>query len=286
MSNSGHSARTLLVPKSAPGTLLVHRGSSDNIDTAAGQIGTGRSQIRAFNITAIQSAPINYTDGEVLAWGLRNTVGLGEDPWGGLWSVENSVDNMQRDGKDIHNTNPCEELNYHGKINDTTDPLRGAHYGYPDCFSVWDPSVLPGTLAQTLRTGTPFAIGTPSAQISDAVCQQQRQAPRLCFPAHTAPLDVKFNAGGTAAYVPFHGSWNRSPPDGYRLSRIAFEPRTGLPVEPPTSQVGAVDVMVNANMTACPGRCFRPVSLAWGPGGRLFMTSDATNEIWVIGGAA
>jgi glucose/arabinose dehydrogenase len=88
MRNGGfHPTRTLLVPKAQPDTLLVQRGSQDNIDTAAAQISTGRSQIRAFKIAEIQNAPKNYTSGEVLASGLRNSVGFGEHPNGGIVSL-------------------------------------------------------------------------------------------------------------------------------------------------------------------------------------------------------
>jgi glucose/arabinose dehydrogenase len=85
MRNGGfHPTRTLLVPKANPDVLLVQRGSQDNIDTAAAQIGTARSQIRIFKISEIQTAPKDYSAGEVLAWGLRNTVGVGEHPNGGI----------------------------------------------------------------------------------------------------------------------------------------------------------------------------------------------------------
>ncbi|KAF2175166.1 soluble quino protein glucose dehydrogenase [Zopfia rhizophila CBS 207.26] len=284
MRNGGfHLTRTLLVPKANPNVLLVQRGSDGNIDTAAAQIGTARSQIRIFKISEIQATPVDYTVGEVLGWGLRNTVGFGEDPRGGIWSVDNGVDDMQRGGRDIHQTNPCEEMNYHGLINDTASPERGKHYGYPECFAVWDPSVIPN--GANLKVGTPFVIGTPSGQNTDEMCQA-RMAPKLCFPSHTAPLDIKFNANGTAAYIPFHGSWNRQQPDGFRLARVTFNPATGVPTEPSTSTTAAQNIMYNANNAGCPNRCFRPVNLAWDPKGRLFMTSDTTNEIWIIGGAS
>lgn len=90
MRNGGfHLSRTLLVPKAQPDVLLVQRGSDGNIDTPAAQIGTARSQIRIFKISDIQAAAVDYTKGEVLAWGLRNTVGFGEDPKGGIVSPYN-----------------------------------------------------------------------------------------------------------------------------------------------------------------------------------------------------
>ena len=85
MRNGGfHLSRTLLVPKAAPDVLVVQRGSDGNIDTAAGQVETARSQIRVFKISEIQSAAVDYTKGEVLGMGLRNSVGFGEDPKGGI----------------------------------------------------------------------------------------------------------------------------------------------------------------------------------------------------------
>lgn len=47
--------------------------------------------------------------------------------------------------------------------------------------------------------------------------------------------------------------------------------------------------MWNADNSNCPGKCFRPVGLALDSGAqggknRLFMTSDATGEIFVVTG--
>jgi hypothetical protein len=44
----------------------------------------------------------------------------------------------------------------------------------------------------------------------------------------------------------------------------------------------AKDIMMNADAADCPGSCFRPVGLAWGKDGRLFMTSDTTGDIYVL----
>ncbi|KAL6705283.1 hypothetical protein ACN47E_007093 [Coniothyrium glycines] len=282
MKQSGHSTRTISISKQRPDLLLVHRGSQSNIDTETAQVGSARSQIRIFKVADLEKGTVDYSSGEVLAWGLRNTVAFGEDPNGGVWSVDNGMDDMTRDGVDIHNSNPCEELNFHGRFNASFTPLPTSqtNFGYPACASVWDPTVLPAPYNTQLKVGSPIAYGTASNNIC-----ADRVPPRLCFPSHTAPLDIKFNANGTAAYITFHGSWNLARPDGFRLSRVAFNPQTGQPVEPVTSTNAALDIMWNPNNANCPNRCFRPVGLAWDTKGRLFMTSDNTNEIWVIGGA-
>jgi glucose/arabinose dehydrogenase len=109
------------------------------------------------------------------------------------------MDDVKYNGKDVHNENPAEKMNYHGVLNSTSNSFKGANYGYPSCVSAWDPSLLGGNLA----VGDLFkADGTPAA--TDCA---SRQKPRTVFPSHTAPLDIKFRPNSTAAYISFHGSW-------------------------------------------------------------------------------
>ncbi|PVI06796.1 Auxilliary activities family 12 protein [Periconia macrospinosa] len=278
MSNGTHSTRTLRISKTNPDALIVSVGSDGNLDAGASEEGSGRSQLRVFSIAETSQASIDYTQGEILGWGLRNTVGVTENPaTGDIWSVENGVDNMEKDGVDIHADNPCEELNFHGQVDGST-PQFGTNYGYPECFAAWDPSIIPNNTG--IEVGTQFAFGTGN----DTECLE-RTPPKLCFPAHTAPLGVAFNDEGTAAYIAFHGSWNREDPDGYRLSKIEFDPATGQPIEPSTSTTAAINVLSNPDNTACPQGCVRPVDVLFDTQGRLFMTSDATNELWVISGS-
>lgn len=214
---------------------------------------------------------------------------------------------MRRNSVDVHNSNPCgmhnlmyptpqlpsllfrhpliahphtEELNYHGPLplsSTTTNPLLGSNYGYPDCFGAWNTTALPST--PQIQVGTQFSATTST----DNVCKPMT-APRLCLPPHTAPLGIAFTPDGTAAYIALHGSWNRSPPDGYRVSKVVFDAKTGQPVEPATSLVGAVQVFGNKDLGKCPGGCVRPVEVRVDKGGRLFVSSDATGEVWVLGG--
>lgn len=49
--------------------------------------------------------------------------------------------------------------------------------------------------------------GEPTEEHTDEWCASDTEEPRLTFPAHTAPLDVKFLNDGSAAFISFHGSW-------------------------------------------------------------------------------
>jgi glucose/arabinose dehydrogenase len=281
MSNSDHTTRTLLLSRKTPGLLLVSRGSSENIDDDAASLSSGHSQIRVFNISSSLSAPLNYaTDGRLLGWGLRNSVGVAEHPvTGGVYSVENSADQLKRQGTDIHQDNPGEEMNFHGYLNSSASdnqPEQGGNYGYPHCFALWDTN-LPNK--GSMKVGSQFALDQ-GPTLNDTTCAQDYISPRLTFQAHMAPLDIKFTADGGLAYVSFHGSWNRDEPVGYKLSVVAFA--DGEPVEPADSTEGATDILSNADNTKCPGNCFRPAGLAIDRQGRVFMSSDATGEVYVL----
>ncbi|TKA24941.1 hypothetical protein B0A50_06039 [Salinomyces thailandicus] len=280
MTNSDHTTRTLLLSKHAPGMLVVTRGSTSNIDALASDLSTGHSQIKAFNLTNVTNGPYDFnTKGVLLGWGLRNDVGVDEEPLtGAVYSVENSVDEMTREGQDIHADNPGEELNFLGYLNGTASDNQGRNFGYPECYAAWDVDAIPDFQGSV---GEQFAIGELNATVNDTSCDAaHRQAPRLTFQAHMAPLSILFNDAGTAAWVTFHGSWDREDPVGYKLAVIEFQ--DGEPVEPSTSRTAARDVVWNADNSVCPAQCFRPVGLAWDREGRLFMSSDATGEIYAV----
>jgi glucose/arabinose dehydrogenase len=280
MTGTNHQTRTLLLPKSAPNLILISRGSWGNLDYQTTEVDSGVSQIKAFDITNITS-PYNYADdGLVVGWGLRNSVGLAEHPLDyGIWSVENSADQLERSGESVSNDNPAEELNFHGYLNGTDSPYFGENFGYPTCFAAGDPSALPSFDGQV---GDSFVIGTLNDTNNDDICEDV-QTPILSFQAHSAPLDIKFNTAGTAAWITFHGSWNREQPTGYSLVVVEFA--NGNPVEPSTSTTAARSVLFMEDASPCnggDGTCLRPVGLAWDAQGRLFMTSDGTGELWVV----
>jgi len=289
MTTEDHTTRTLLLSNFSPNTLIVTRGSTSNLDAGAEDISTGRSQIKAFDISTFaspsgSSAPaldFSSASGKLLGWGMRNDVGIDEHPvTGGLYSVENSVDQMTRLGTDIHQNNPGEEMNYLGTLLNNSYSGQGGNYGYPDCYAAWNVTEIPDNAG--LETGTQFAIGAANSTINDTTCQHARVAPRLTFQAHMAPLAILFSADGGAAWVSYHGSWDRAPPVGYKIGTIAFDAATGQPTAPRNSSSALADVVANPDLAACPAGCFRPVALAWDAAGRLWFSSDASGEIYVV----
>ncbi|KAG9552117.1 soluble quino protein glucose dehydrogenase, partial [Aureobasidium melanogenum] len=250
---------------SAPGMLVISFGSLSNLDLSATNVDSGTASVKAFNLTNRTSTYTYQTDGLLLGWGLRNEVGLAEHPGtGGIWGVENSADQITRHGVDVHATNPGEELNFLGYVNGTESKQEGSNFGYPWCFSAWNPSILPDN--GQIEVGTQFAIDASS----DLDNQNKTDA-----------YYIKFNDTGRQAWITFHGSWNSPNPVGYKLSVVNFTD-SGEPVDALTSKTAAVDIFGNANNSVCPNDCFRPVAMALDSRGRIFLSSDATGEIYLV----
>nr|MBV6630471.1 sorbosone dehydrogenase family protein [Oceanococcus sp. HetDA_MAG_MS8] len=128
---------------------------------------------------------------ELVADGVRNSVGLAWDDAGRLWFSDNGRDWMGDDQP------PCE-------LNLLTKP--GTHFGFPFCHG--------GQV--------------PDPKFNSRPCRQFT-APALALQAHVAPLGLAFlNAGdlgleGPGLVVAEHGSWNRSTKVGYRLMLATLE---------------------------------------------------------------
>ncbi|KAH7103746.1 soluble quino protein glucose dehydrogenase [Auriculariales sp. MPI-PUGE-AT-0066] len=290
MSQDGHSSRTLLISNAQPNMLYVSRGSSGNIDFLAVDPKSGRSTIKVFDLDNVPENGYDHaSEGSLIAYGVRNEVGIVEDGAGVLWGVENGVDDAVRlkDGvsTDVHNDNPGEKLHSFGKASEVA--AKGSetkNFGYPTCLSVWAPSAFPS--GDSLQVGDFFVQEINGTQ-SDASCESAVK-PDLMLQAHTAPLDIKFGVGDdTNAYIAFHGSWNRDPPVGYSLGYVQGS-RSGSSggwssKDDLTSTTAVTDILTPPDITSCPTNCFRPTALVWSPdGSRLYVASDSSDEIVVV----
>jgi glucose/arabinose dehydrogenase len=262
--SGGHVTRTLVFD--AAGNLYVSIGSRGNVDSDS-------SRARIVRFTSGQLATGATLDqAEVFADGLRNEVGLRFDAGDRLWGVENGSDNLNRAdlGGDIHNDNPGEELNL------LEEP--GGFYGYPYCWSE-------GSLPLGNGPTTQWAYNVAS-EWADAWCQDPDNVvpPVLSMQAHSAPLDLVFYSGGSFpnerindAFVAFHGSWNRSPATGYKVVHLPY----GADGRPTGEVLPFLEYAGEGDTGA--GWPHRPVGLAVGKDGRLFVTSDASGVVLAVG---
>lgn len=180
----------------------------------------------------------------VFARGLRNAVGLAIHPASGeLWATNNGRDWL---GDEL----PPEALYV---VRD------GLDYGWPRCHN--------GTIADP-------EFGGPGACVGVA-------APVVNMQAHSAPLGLVFYTGTAFPpeyrgdlFIAFHGSWNRSVPTGYKIVRLPLDgSRPRAPLE--DFATGWIDEK-NRSVTG------RPVGLAVGPDGALYVSDDKAGLVYRI----
>lgn len=123
---------------------------------------------------------LDGTGFEVVARGIRNTVGFAWDSTGALWFSDNGRDSM---GDNL----PADELN---KISGTNN-----HFGFPYCHD--------GTISDP--------------KFNTQKCSEFI-TPALSLSPHAAALGIRFV--GDKLLIAEHGSWNRTTPIGYRLMSV------------------------------------------------------------------
>ena len=183
------------------------------------------------------------TGERLFATGLRNAVGLAIHPeTGELWVSNNGRDLI---GDDI----PPETIYI---VED------GLDYGWPTCHS--------GNLVDP-------DMGNPDS--CDGV-----EPPVVEMQAHMAPLGIAFYTGDTFPeeyhgdlFIAQHGSWNRTVPVGYKVSRLPLDGNT--PGELEDFAAGWLDLDDNVAYG-------RPVGLAVGPDGALYISDDKAHLIYRI----
>ena len=111
--------------------------------------------------------------------------------------------------------------------------------------------------------------------------------PIFAFPAHYSPNDLLFYSGEQfppqyrkGAFIAFHGSYNRGPFEqvGYQVVYVPF--KDGLPTG--KSQVFADGFSGYEAIKAPEDAEFRPVGLAEGPDGSLYIADSVQGRIWRV----
>lgn len=210
-------------------------------------------------------------DGYKFATGIRSVVGMTWSPLDdNLYAVMNGIDNF--------------------------------HTIYPDLFTAWQGAVLPSEPLLKVTEGSDF--GWPYAYYDHIQKKNVLQPgyggdgkiigraakfdlPVFGFPGHWAPMDILFYQGNQfperykqGAFVALHGSTDRSPypQAGYIVCFVPFENgKAKGNIEIFADGFTGVDTVVNTSDAV-----YRPMGLATGPDGSLYISESNKGKIWRI----
>jgi len=211
-------------------------------------------------------------DGYRYATGLRNAVALAWNPVAdSLYFAMHGRDQLHQLWPKLFTDSqsaqlPAEEFH---KIHD------GSNLGWPYTYYDW----------QINKRMVNPEYGGDGHMESKATYYQQ---PILAFPGHWAPNGLLFYSakqfpksyyGG--AFIAFHGSWNRAPEpqDGYRVVFVPMD-KNGKP----SGQWSIfADGFFGPGPKQSPGQAkHRPMGLAQGPKGSLFIADSVKGTIWKV----
>ena len=215
-----------------------------------------------------------FSPAERYATGIRNAVGIAFDPGGQLFSTQHGRDQLFENWPKLYTADqgqnlPAEEL------------LRieqGGDYGWPYCY--FDGSQAKLVLAPEYGGDGGKAVGECAT----------KKGPEAFFPAHWAPDGLVFYNGAMfparykgGAFIAFHGSWNRAPApqQGYNVSFVPFA--GGKAVDPAKYEIFA-DGFAGGPLgpDATDKAAHRPVGIAQGPDGALYITDDKGGRVWRV----
>ena len=178
------------------------------------------------------------------ATGLRNPTALAIQPGTGqLWAVVNERDEI----------GPNLVPDY------LTSVREGGFYGWP--YSYWGQNVDHRAQPQNPQ------------RVASAI------RPDYSLGAHVAALGIAFSAPAMGAnfaegvFVGEHGSWNRTPPVGYRVVFVPF--RDGKPAGDPID-------FVSGFLNSDGNTRGRPVGVSVDPRGALIVADDLSNTVWRV----
>ncbi len=210
---------------------------------------------------------LTQSDGTRFATGLRNVVALRMHPGDGtLYGVVHGRDQLDTMWPDIFDVEDNTEMPSEEFVRIT----EGSDFGWPYCFH--DP-----------RTGSKLLAPEYGGDGTEVGRCADMGMPLVAFPAHWAPNDLEFYTGTLfperyrgGAFIAFHGSWNRAPnpQEGFQ---VVFAPATETGFGP-TWETFADGFRNEMD----PSDHARPVGVAMGPDGSLYVSDSVQGRIWRI----
>jgi glucose/arabinose dehydrogenase len=271
----GHDSRNFAI---APdGTMYVNVGSPSNAcqlrDRVAGSPGKEdcpelmtRAGIWKFDANALGQTP---SIDSRYATGIRNSVAMTLDRSGKrLYAVPHGRDQLSQNWPSLFTPEQNAELPAEMLIR----VERGDDFGWPYCY--YDGNSRRYVLAPEFGGN-----GTTPGRCA------RLKTPLYPFPAHWAPNGVLFHSGAAfptkyrdGIFVAFHGSWNRAPlpQAGFKVVFLPFRADRAL------SDFETFADGFTAENPPPNGAAHRPVGLAEGPDGALYVSDDVGGRIWRI----
>lgn len=267
--NGGHSSRSLAFDDA--GNLFVNIGSDTNTCWSAGQ-GLDpcpeldvRAGIWRFDPTGLHQV---YDISQRYATGIRNAVGL-------AWSPDTHALYATQHGRDgLHQNYPKLYSNEKGNDTPSEELLKvapGDDYGWPYCYH-------DRVLRRRVLAPEYGGDGKKADRCAD------KKLPVLAFPGHWAPDALLFYQGTqfpsryrNGIFIAFHGSWNRiGRQEGYKVVFVPYA--KGIAGDSTETFADGF-----AGRRKDPGGArYRPVGLAEGPDGSMYITDDQRGRIWRV----
>jgi len=210
-------------------------------------------------------------DGYRFSTGIRHAVALSWNPIAKkLYAVQHGRDQLHQFFPELYDEKEGSEL----PAEEFLLLTDGADYGWPYCY--YDPF-------KSLKVLAPEYGGDGTIT---GRCDTKTD-PIMGFPAHMAPNDLLFYTGDQfpekyrgGAFIAFHGSWNRAPlpQKGYFVVFVPFDGDL-----PSGEWEVFADGFAGMNIINSPGDAmYRPVGLATGPDGSLYVSDSRNGTIWRI----
>lgn len=205
------------------------------------------------------------------ASGIRNAVALDVNPDDGqLYIVQHGRDQLNTLWGDLYDEQDNAEL----PAEEFVRLSEGEERPWPYCY--YDP-IQESYVLSPEYGGDGMEVGR---------CADYEE-PLVGFPAHFAPNDIIFYQADQfpeeyqgGAFIAFHGSWNRAPEpqDGYKVVHVPF---TNGQIEGDGSDF-ANDFMGQDEIQNPSDAEYRPMGLATGPDGSLYISDSQVGRIWRI----